>query len=256
MNGGMSTELWPALRVADWADTRDTLHMWTQIVGKIRMASEPMINHWWQVPLYVSARGLTTSSMPYPRGAFDMEFDFVEHRLDLRASTGGQRSVPLASRPVADFYAETMAALGELGVDVTIRTTPTEVVRAIPFEKGRTAPPHPGGAPNCADWVMVEGYSHELSSAGFWPGFGEEGAFYAYAYPEPPGFREHPVAPAEAAWVDAAQQFLLPYEAVRRASDPDRYLLEFLQSTYEAAADNAQWDRDALEADLSSRARS
>jgi Family of unknown function (DUF5996) len=311
MNGGMSTELWPALRVADWGDTRDTLHMWTQIVGKIRMASEPMINHWWQVPLYVSARGLTTSSMPYPRGAFDMEFDFVEHRLDLRASTGGQRSVPLASRPVADFYAETMAALGELGVDVTIRTTPTEVVRAIPFEKdnehttyepdharafwgqlvnaqrvltefrsrfigkvspvhffwggldmactrfsGRTAPPHPGGAPNCADWVMVEGYSHELSSAGFWPGFGEEGAFYAYAYPEPPGFREHPVAPAEAAWVDAAQQFLLPYEAVRRASDPDRYLLEFLQSTYEAAADNAQWDRDALEADLSSRARS
>jgi hypothetical protein len=311
MNGGMSTELWPALRVADWADTRDTLHMWTQIVGKIRMASEPMINHWWQVPLYVSARGLTTSSMPYAQGAFDMEFDFVEHRLDLRASTGGQRSVPLASRPVADFYAETMAALGELGVDVTIRTTPTEVVRAIPFEKdhehttyepdharafwgqlvnaqrvltefrsrfigkvspvhffwggldmactrfsGRTAPPHPGGAPNCADWVMVEGYSHELSSAGFWPGFGEEGAFYAYAYPEPPGFREHPVAPAEAAWVDAAQQFLLPYEAVRRAADPDRYLLEFLQSTYEAAADNAQWDRDALEADLSSRARS
>jgi hypothetical protein len=304
MNGGMSTELWPALRVADWADTRDTLHMWTQIVGKIRMASEPMINHWWQVPLYVSARGLTTSSMPYPRGAFDMEFDFVEHRLDLRASTGGQRSVPLASRPVADFYAETMAALGELGVDVTIRTTPTEVVRAIPFEKdnehttyepdharafwgqlvnaqrvltefrsrfigkvspvhffwggldmactrfsGRTAPPHPGGAPNCADWVMVEGYSHELSSAGFWPGFGEEGAFYAYAYPEPPGFREHPVAPAEAAWVDAAQQFLLPYEAVRRASDPDRYLLEFLQSTYEAAAIAAKWDRDALECD-------
>ena len=311
MNGGMSTELWPALRVADWADTRDTLHMWTQIVGKIRMASEPMINHWWQVPLYVSARGLTTSSMPYAQGAFDMEFDFVEHRLDLRASTGGQRSVPLASRPVADFYAETMAALGELGVDVTIRTTPTEVVRAIPFEKdhehttyepdharafwgqlvnaqrvltefrsrfigkvspvhffwggldmactrfsGRTAPPHPGGAPNCADWVMVEGYSHELSSAGFWPGFGEEGAFYAYAYPEPPGFREHPVAPAEAAWVDAAQQFLLPYEAVRRAADPDRYLLEFLQSTYEAAADNAQWDRDALEADPASRARS
>ena len=311
MNGGMSTELWPALRVADWADTRDTLHMWTQIVGKIRMASEPMINHWWQVPLYVSARGLTTSSMPYAQGAFDMEFDFVEHRLDLRASTGGQRSVPLASRPVADFYAETMAALGELGVDVTIRTTPTEVVRAIPFEKdhehttyepdharafwgqlvnaqrvltefrsrfigkvspvhffwggldmactrfsGRTAPPHPGGAPNCADWVMVEGYSHELSSAGFWPGYGEEGAFYAYAYPEPPGFREHPVAPAEAAWVDAAQQFLLPYEAVRRAADPDRYLLEFLQSTYEAAADNAQWDREALEADPASRARS
>ncbi|GAA4732673.1 DUF5996 family protein [Actinomycetospora chibensis] len=307
----MSTELWPALRVEDWTATRDTLHMWTQVVGKIRMASEPLINHWWQVPLYVSARGLTTSSMPYAHGAFDMEFDFVEHRLDLRASTGGQRSVPLESRPVADFYAETMAALGELGVDVTIRTTPTEVVRAIPFEQdhehttyepaharafwgqlinaqrvltefrsrftgkvspvhffwggldmactrfsGRTAPPHPGGAPNCADWVMVEGYSHELSSAGFWPGFGEEGAFYAYAYPEPPGFREHPVAPAEAAYVDAAQQFLLPYEAVRRAADPDRYLLEFLQSTYEAAADNGQWDRDALEADPTSRARS
>jgi hypothetical protein len=310
MNGGMSTELWPALRVADWADTRDTLHMWTQIVGKIRMASEPMVNHWWQVPLYVSARGLTTSSMPYAHGAFDMEFDFVDHRLNVRTSTGGQQSVPLASRPVADFYAETMAALGELGVDVTIRTTPTEVVRAIPFESdqehtayepaharafwgqlvnaqrvltefrsryigkvspvhffwggldmactrfsGRTAPEHPGGAPNCADWVMVEGYSHELSSAGFWPGFGEEGAFYAYAYPEPPGFREHPVGPAEAAWVDAAQQFLLPYEAVRRASDPDGYLLEFLQSTYEAAADNGQWDRGALEADTSSPAR-
>lgn len=310
MNGGMSTELWPALRVEDWTPTRDTLHMWTQIVGKIRMASAPMVNHWWQVPLYVSARGLTTSSIPYDQGCFDMEFDFVDHRLGVRTSTGGQRSVPLAARPVADFYAETMAALGELGVDVTIRTTPTEVVRAIPFEQddehtayepdrarafwgqlvnaqrvltefrsrfvgkvspvhffwggldmactrfsGRTAPPHPGGAPNCADWVMVEGYSHELSSAGFWPGFGEEGAFYAYAYPEPPGFREHPVAPAKAAYIDEAQQFLLPYEAVRRAPDPDRYLLEFLQSTYEAAADNAEWDREALEADPSSRAR-
>ena len=295
---------WPALRVADWASTRDTLHMWTQIVGKIRLASAPMVNHWWQVPLYVSARGLTTSAVPHGRRCFDMEFDFVDHLLHIRSSDGAVRAVRLESRPVTDFYAETMAALDELGMPVTIRTTPTEVVRAIPFDvdrehttydpesarafwgqlvaahrvltafrsrfvgkvspvhvfwggldmactrfSGRTAPPHPGGAPNCADWVMVEGYSHELSSAGFWPGGGEEGAFYAYAYPEPPGFADHPVRPEAAAYSAEARQFLLPYEAVRTATDPDRFLMDFFQSTYEAAAEHGAWDRSTIEAE-------
>lgn len=297
---------WPALRVQDWADTRETLHMWTQIVGKVRLALAPMVNHWWQVPLYISARGLTTSAIP-GRRTFDMEFDFVDHRLVLRTTTGAVESVALEAKPVADFYRETMDALHRAGIDVTILARPVEVEESIPFAEdrthasydpgqaqafwgqlvqaarvlaefrsrfvgkvspvhffwggmdlavtrfsGRTAPEHAGGAPNCADWVMTEGYSHELSSAGFWPGGDGEGMFYAYAYPEPPGFADHPVPVG--GYSREWSQFLLPYETVRTAADPDALLLDFLQATYEAAAVNGDWDRAALEDDPARRA--
>lgn len=295
---------WPSLRVEDWTTTRDTLHMWTQIVGKIRQTHAPLVNHWWNVTLYVSPRGLNTSTIPYVTGSFDMEFDFVDHQLQIRSSNGGAASVALEAKPVADFYAETMRALTELGIEATIQSQPNEVDPAIPFAQdyehasydpkaawlfwrqlvnadrvmgafraqflgkvspvhffwgamdlactrfsGRSAPEHPGGAPNCGDWVMVEGYSHELSSCGFWPGGGEEGAFYAYAYPEPEGFAEHPVAPEGAFYSVENGQFLLPYEAVRTAADPDRALMQFLQSTYAAAAENGEWDHTVLTAD-------
>lgn len=295
---------WPRLRAADWAATRDTLHMWTQIVGKIRMAHTPLLNHWWQVTFYVTPRGLTTSAIPYRGGAFDLEFDFVDHRLRIRGSDGGTREVALEPKPVADFYTETMGALGELGIETEIQAKPNEVEQAIPFAEdyqhasydpraaqlfwrqllqadrvlgefrsrfvgkvspvhffwggmdlactrfsGRVAPPHPGGVPNCGDWVQVEGYSRELSSCGFWPGGGEEGAFYAYAYPEPDGFGDHPVSPAAAFYSREHGQFLLPYETVATAGDPDRMLMDFLTTTYEAAAENGGWDRAVLEDD-------
>jgi hypothetical protein len=295
---------WPALRVDAWTATRDTFHMWTQIIGKVRMRHEPLVNHWWNVPLYVTARGLTSSAIPQGRRVFDIEFDVGDDRLVIRSSDGARREVALEPKTVADFYAETIDALTALGIDADIRARPNEVDPAIPFAEdtihrdydgdavrlywrqliqahrvltvfrarfagkvspvhyfwgspdlactrfsGRTAPRHPGGAPNCADWVMVEGYSHELSSCGFWAGGGEEGAFYAYAYPEPDGFADHPVAPTDAYYSTANGQFLLPYEAVRTASDPDETLLDFLQTTYEAAADHARWDRAALEVD-------
>jgi hypothetical protein len=293
---------WPSLRVADWEDTRDTLHMWTQVIGKLRLAAAPMVNHWWQVPLYVSPRGLTTSSVPWGRRLFDVEFDFAAHQLRIRVSSGEERAIPLEPMSVAAFWAATRRALDELGLDVPINPRPVEVVRAIPFAddhehasydadavhrfwgqlvatdrvlaqfrsrflgkvspvhffwgsfdmavtrfSGRTAPEHPGGAPNCGDWVMVEGYSHELSSAGFWPGGGEEGAFYAYAYPEPAGFAQHAVRPSAAYYYEAGGQFVLPYEAVRESADPEGTLLAFLQDTYEAAAVHGSWDRAALE---------
>ncbi|MFB4318056.1 DUF5996 family protein [Actinomadura sp. 21ATH] len=295
---------WPRLRVADWTETRDTLHMWTQIVGKVRLAHAPLVNHWWQVTLYVSPRGLTTSAVPYGDGAFDMEFDFVEHVLRVRGSDGPSRAVALEPKPVADFYGETMGALKELGIETAIQGSPNEVDPVIPFAEdrqhasydaeaahlfwrqllqanrvmgefrsrfvgkvspvhffwgamdlactrfsGRPAPPHPGGAPNCGDWVMVEGYSRELASCGFWPGGGEEGAFYAYAYPEPEGYADRPAAPEGAFYSRENGQFLLPYEAVADAEDPDGALMDFLESTYVAAADLAEWDRAALEED-------
>ncbi|MEV0052118.1 DUF5996 family protein [Saccharopolyspora shandongensis] len=273
-----------------------------QVVGKVRLALAPMVNHWWQVPLYLSARGLTTSLMPHGRRSLDIEFDFCEHVLHIRSSGGDARRIHLAPKSVAEFYRETMAALRELELPVSIWTRPREVEYAIPFEEdtehnsydpahahlfwqqllaahrvltefrsrfvgkvspvhffwgapdlavtrfsGRTAPEHPGGAPNCADWVMVEGYSHELSSCGFWPGGSGEGTFYSYAYPEPAGYAQHPVRPADAFYSSEVGEFLLPYEAVRTAADPDATLLEFLQTTYEAAADNAAWDRHRLE---------
>ncbi|OZM70209.1 hypothetical protein CFN78_26170 [Amycolatopsis antarctica] len=295
---------WPALRVADWEDTRDTLHMWTQIVGKLRLVHAPLLNHWWQVTLYLSPRGLTTGNVPYSDGAFDIEFDFVEHQLRIRTSDGAGRTVALEPKTVAEFYEQTMRALDELGIEATIQDRPNEVDPAIPFAEdhqhasydpraahlfwrqllqadrvigefrshfvgkvspvhffwgamdlactrfsGRPAPEHPGGAPNCGDWVMVEGYSRELSSCGFWPGGGEEGAFYAYAYPEPEGFADHPVGPDGAYYSVENGQFLLPYEAVRTAADPDAALTRFLHDTYEAAAQHGGWDRASLEDD-------
>ena len=303
------TERWPALRVEDWTATRDTLHLWLQVVGKLRLAKAPMVNHWWQVPLYVTPRGLTTTAIPDGPRTFEIEFNFCADELHIDLGGGERRVVALEQKSVAQFYAETLDALGELGIDASIRTKPVELERVIPFERdtehasydpdharlfwrqlvqadrvmknfrsrfigkaspvhffwggmdlavtrfsGRTAPRHPGGSPNVGDWVMVEGYSHELSSCGFWPGGGGEGTFYAYAYPEPSGFRDHPVLPAEASYSGEAGQFLLPYEAVRAAPDPDAVLLEFFQTTYEAAADNGHWDRQALEDDPARRA--
>lgn len=295
---------WPRLRVADWAETRDTLHLWTQVVGKIRLAQAPLTNHWWQVTLYVTPRGLTTGAVPHRSGSLDLEFDFVDHRLRVRTSDGGERHVALEPRPVADFYAETMATLRDLGVEVAIDPRPNEVDPAIPFDQdhehasydadavhlfwrqliqadralgefrshfvgkvspvhffwgamdlactrfsGRPAPTHPGGAPNCGDWVMVEGYSHELSSCGFWPGGGEEGAFYAYAYPEPDGFADASPGPEGAFYSAEFRQFLLPYEVAADSDDPDRTVARFLHATYAAAADRGGWDRASLEDD-------
>ncbi|WP_068255303.1 DUF5996 family protein, partial [Janibacter corallicola] len=295
---------WPRLAVADWSDTRDTLHMWTQVVGKIRLEHAPLLNHWWHVTLYVSPRGLTTSAIPHRSGVFDMEFDFVNHVLRIRSIAGGEDLVALEPKPVADFYNQTMEALAALGIEATIQARPNEVEPSIPFAEdtthesydpeaaqlfwrqliqadrvmgefrshfvgkvspvhffwgsfdlactrfsGRPAPKHPGGAPNCGDWVMVEGYSRELSSCGFWPGGGDEGAFYAYAYPEPDGFSGYPVGPEGAYYSTENGQFLLPYEAVADAKDPDAALLQFLHTTYEAAADRGHWDRASLEDD-------
>jgi hypothetical protein len=293
---------WPTLPMVDWQDTRDTLHMWSQVVGKVRMALTPPVNHWWHTTLYVSARGLTTSLIPYGSGGFEIEFDLGRHRLTVETTDGEVRTILLEPKSVATFYAETMAALGDLGIKVEILTRPQEVETAIRFQdddqhasydpdaahrfwllllqahrvlsefrgrflgkaspvhffwggfdlavtrfSGRGAPRHPGGVPNCADWVQEEAYSKEVSSAGYWPGGGGEGMFYAYAYPEPEGFGHFPIRPDAASYSDAFREFILPYEAVRTAEDPDRTLLDFLQSTYEAAAERAGWDRASLE---------
>jgi len=293
---------WPDLTLSPWEDTCATFHMWTQIVGKIRLGLEPMINHWWQVPLYVSARGLTTSLMHADTRGLEIEFDLVDHVLDLRTTDSRRAQVRLEPRTVADFHAATMAALDELDIGVTIFGRPVEVVEAIPFAEdtehrsydadavhrfwlalvqahrvmtrfragftgkvspvhyfwgapdlavtrfsGRRAPKHPGGAPNCADWVQELAYSHEVSSCGFWPGDRAHGAFYAYAYPEPDGFASWPVQPDAASYDHTLREFVLPYDAVRTAADPDAYLLSFFESTYSAAADLGGWDRAALE---------
>jgi uncharacterized protein DUF5996 len=293
---------WPELTLPTWGPTRDTVHLWTQIVGKVRMAFEPAVNHWWQVTLYVSARGLTTSIIHTADGGLEMEFDFVDHRLVLETTSGKRRVVNLEPRTVADFYEATIAALRDLGVHVEILARPVEIEEAIPFAEdtkhdaydpdamhrfwlalvdahrvlsifrarfigkvspvhffwggfdlattrfsGRPAPLHPGGVPNCADWVMHEAYSHEVSSCGFWPGGSSEGSFYAYAYPEPEGFAEWPAGVEPGYYDSTLREFILPYSAVRSAEDPDSLLLTFLQSTYEAAATNGNWDRSALE---------
>jgi hypothetical protein len=294
---------WPALRVDDWTATRETLHRWMQIVGKVRLAQAPMVNHWWQVTMYVTPRGLTTSAMPSGDGrTFEIEFDFCVHRLRISLEGGERREIALEPKTVAAFYAEVMDALASLGLAIQIWPVPVEIDDAVGFGQdtehasydaaaaqrfwrqlvqadrvmtafrarfggkvspvhffwgamdlavtrfsGRRAPRHPGGAPNCGDWVMVEGYSHELASCGFWPGGGEEGAFYAYAYPEPDGYAAAHVTPDAAYYSADFRQFLLPYEAVRTAADPDATLLGFLQTTYDAAADLGAWDRAALE---------
>jgi uncharacterized protein DUF5996 len=294
---------WPELTLGSWDQTRETLHRWTQIVGKVRLALEPMVNHWWQVPLYVTARGLTTSLMHAGDRGLEMEFDFIDQVLLIRTSAGEVETVELRPRSVADFYASTMGVLKDLGVSVSMLARPVEIADATPFAKdqvhhhydgeaarrfwralvqshrvmaefrgrfigkaspvhffwggfdlavtrfsGRTAPRHPGGAPNCADWVMELAYSHEVSSCGFWPGGSPEGSFYAYAYPETKGFAEWNVQPAEAYYDPTLREFLLPYSAVRKAADPDAALMSFLQGTYEAAAELGKWDRSALEA--------
>jgi len=287
---------WPALVVADWQDTRDTVHLWTQIVGKVRMAASPHINHWWHVPLYVDARGLTTSLMPHRNRGFDISFDFVEHRLHIRVTDGSSRSMALEPRSVADFYTEFCAHLDALDVAVPIHPSPVEVAEAIPFAEdtshasydaaamkdfwtslvsadrvmsafradfsgknspvhffwgafdlavtrfsGREAPPHPGGVPNCPDWVMTEAYSDEVSSAGYWPGGAEEGIFYSYAYPQPAGFESADIG-VEGAYFDTdLGEFVLPYRTVRTAAEPDRLLRQFLDSTAAVAQRLASW---------------
>ena len=302
----MATRRWPALPIAAWQDTRDTLQLYMQVVGKVRMTNEQLVNHWWNVPLYVTSRGLTTSLMPHPTGpSFQIDFDFQAHRLEVSTVDGGLGTLNLEPRTAADFYDAVMAILDELGVPTAIWPMPVEIAGAVPFPddrehasydpeavhrywlglvemtrvfavfrarfvgkaspthlfwgaldlastrfSGRPAPPHPGGAPNCGPEVMIEAYSREVSSCGYWPGPpGEEGIFYAYAYPEPPGYRSTPVLPRDARWDDDLAEFVLPYELVRTAADPDAVLLEFLQSTYEAAATRAGWDRAALERD-------
>ncbi len=295
--------LWPSLPFAPWQDTYATLHMWTQIVGKIRMALSPHLNHWWQSALYVTPRGLSTGSIPFASRTFEMTFDFFHHQLRIETSEGNTRTVSLAPRSVADFYQEVMGALKALGIEVQIWTMPQEVADPIPFDQdhthaaydsesaqrfwrilvqadrvmttfrsrfigksspvhffwgsfdlavtrfsGRVAPEHPGGVPGMKDWVTREAYSHEVSSCGFWPGNASvEPMFYAYAYPSPSGFKDYPVQPQEAFFSEAMGEFLLPYEAVRQADDPDATLLMFLQSTYEAAAELSNWDRGHLE---------
>jgi hypothetical protein len=294
---------WPALPLTEWEPTRDTLQLWTQVVGKVRLAREPRTNHWWSVPLYVTARGLTTSLVPHPTGpSFQIDFDFLHQRLDLTTSAGDARSLPLVAAPISTFYSALMDALDQLDVATSVWPMPVEIEEAIPFTddrthgaydpdyarrfwlalveiqrvlaefrarfvgkaspvhlfwggldlattrfSGRSAPPHPGGAPNCGPSVMLEAYSHEVSSAGYWPGGEGEGLFYAYAYPEPPGFREYPVRPAGAVYRAELGEFVLPYEVVRTAADPARTLLEFLQSSYDAAATCGSWDRVRLE---------
>jgi hypothetical protein len=296
---------WPELPYDDWKDTCATLHMWMQIVGKVRLVHTPWVNHSWHVTLYLTARGLTTSPIRYGERVFEMMFDFIDHRLIIQTSDNASRTVALRPRSVADFYRDVMARLAELGLDTKIHTTPNEVVGGIPFEQddvhksydadyanrfwcalrqsdcvlkqfrarfvgkcspvhlfwgsldlavtrfsGRAAPEHPGGIPNLPDWVTREAYSHEVSSCGFWPG-GEampRAVFYAYAYPEPEGFGAAQVRPQAAAeYNQAMREFILPYDDVRQAQSPDAMLLDFLQSTYEAAADLGHWDRPALE---------
>ena len=295
---------WPDLPFAQWQDTCATLHMWTQIIGKIRLALEPMVNHWWQVPLYVTATGLTTSPIPYQSRSFQIDFDFCRHTLDFTTSDQRRAEFALAPMSVAQFYNRTMQILRDLGIDVKIWTMPVEVTDAISFEQdqqhksydpeaahrfwralvqsdrvmkefrarfvgkvrpvhffwgsfdlavtrfsGRVAPPHPGGMPNLGDWVAVEAYSHEVSSCGSWPGNGGFGrpAFYSYAYPEPTGFSGAPLRTTAATFDPNLHEFVLDYDSVRASAAPDKMLLEFFQSTYEAAADTAKWDRAALE---------
>jgi hypothetical protein len=289
--------------LAEWQQTRDTLQLWTQIIGKVRMVNAPLLNHWWNVPLYVSATGLTTSLTPHPSGdAFQVDFDLRSHRLEIVTVSGSSRSMPLQSGPVADFYDHVMQLLTQLGLATSIWPVPVEIEGAIPFVgdqvhteydhdqahrfwlalvqmvrvfehfrgrfvgksspihlfwggldlattrfSGRPAPPHPGGAANCGPHVMVEAYSHEVSSLGYWPGGDGEGLFYSYAYPQPDGYKDVEVLPRGAFWSEELAEFVLPYEQVRCAEHPEDMLLEFAQSTYEAAARTAGWDREGLE---------
>src|ERR1700690_2954497 len=299
LSGSASDVKWPALPYAEWKDTCETLHMWSQIVGKVRLALAPRINHWWEVPLYVSGLRLTTSAIPYPEGNFEVEFDFIHHRLTIKTSQNTAATVGLRPRSVEDFYADFMAALGSLSIAVKIWKMPVEIANPIAFDQdtqhaaydaeyanrfwrilassekiftefrarfigkaspvqffwgsfdlaatrfsGRRAPERPG-----ADAVMREAYSHEVISAGWWPGGGgvADAAFYAYAAPAPPGLAKAPIRPERAFYSSDLSEFLLMYNDLRAAEAPEAELFSFLQSTYEAAAEMAHWDRDSLE---------
>jgi hypothetical protein len=295
--------VWPSLPVADWQPTRDTVHLWTQIVGKVRLAHAPPLNHWWNVTVYVTARGLSTSLVPYRDSrSFEIEFDFSVHLLRILVSDGRERVVALEPKSVAAFYDEVMRKLDEVGLTTRIWPVPVEIDGAIPFAddhdhashepsqvgrfwqvlvqfdrvfkefrgeftgkaspvhffwgafdlavtrfSGRSAPKFPHPVPNCGPHVMEEAYSQEVSSAGYWPGPSGEGVVYSYAYPEPDGFREWPISPSGASYDEPLGEFVLPYEVARAEPDPDVAILHFLRSSYEAAAERAQWDRARLE---------
>jgi hypothetical protein len=302
----MSKDAWPVAPTEGWLETAATLQMWSQVVGKVRLAYAPPENHWWHIALYLTARGLTTSPMPDGKGgAFQIDFDFLDHALVIAASDGRRETMPLNAPSVAEFYAGVARRLASLGIAPAIWPVPVEVVTAVPFAEqtgpctyvpevaermwrilliadlalkrfrveflgkqspshffwgsfdmamtrfsGRAAPPHPGGIPNLADRVTREAYSHEVWSAGFWPGTAggfERPAFYAYAYPTPAGFGDAKVMPEAAYFHPMLREFVLPYDDLRALPDPDAAVAEFLQSTYEAAADLGGWDRAPLE---------
>lgn len=304
MTTSFRSEAWPTLPLEAWKDTYATLHLWTQIVGKVRLAQSPWTNHSWHVTLYVTSRGLTTSPIPYGNRTFQIDFDFIDHQLTVQSSDGLSGGFELHSQSVAMFYASLMAELEKLNVHVNIHRMPNEVSDPIRFDKdevhrayngeyagrfwhilvqadrvfkefrswflgkcspvhffwgapdlavtrfsGRRAPRHPGGIPHLPDWVTQEAYSEEVSSCGFWPGGGTipYAAFYSYAYPEPPHFAASSVQPYGAFYSSDLHEFILPYDRVREATSPDDTLLEFLQTTYEAAANLANWDRNSLE---------
>jgi hypothetical protein len=299
-------EPWPALPLEAWRDTYETLHLWMQIVGKVRLTQSPWANHSWHATLYPTATGLTTSVVPYETRMFQIDFDFLSHQLVVLSSDGRRAGLALEPQSVATFYRRLMDQMAALDLHVKIKIKPNEVANAIPFDQddahraydseyanrfwrvllqadrvfnefrarfigkcspvhffwgapdlavtrfsGRRAPEHPGGVPNLPDWITREAYSHEVSSCGFWPGGGPipYAAFYSYAYPEPAGFSQAKVGPSEAFYSPDLREFILPYDAVRESESPDRTLLEFLQTTYEAAADLAKWDRSSLERD-------
>ncbi|HUO03368.1 MAG TPA: DUF5996 family protein [Rhizomicrobium sp.] len=297
---------WPELEYREWRETALALQLWLQIAGKVRLALTPWLNHSWQVPFYVTPRGLSTSPIPYDGRIFELEFDFISHCLMGRDSAGAMAEIPLEAMSVADFYRRVMALLGALGVKVQITLEPSELVNAVPFEldraprpydaksveryfqtlanadslfkhfrtgflgkaspvhlfwggfdlavtrfSGRRAPLHPGGIPGLSDRVTREAYSHEVSSAGFWPGHDAypRAAFYSYAYPEPKGFRDAAI-PEGAAYDAQLGEFILPYDTVRKSANPEKLVMDFLQATYAAAADLAQWDRASLDCAL------
>jgi len=301
-----TTHNWPKLDFHYLKDTIATVHQWTQMIGKVRLKKMPWINHSWQVTLYVSATGLTTGSVPYQDGIFQIDLDFINHQLHITTSTGQKVTAGLGAKTIADFYHELMANLEKAGVEVEIYAVPNELEVAIPFAKndaactyngeamhaiwqalikihnvftdfrsgflgkcspvhffwgafdlavtrfsGRTAPKHPGGAPNMPDDVMQEAYSHEVSSCGFWPGSEAfpQPAFYAYCYPTPDAYGQQPVSPPEAFYSKEMGEFFLMYEVVQQSDNPEQVLDQFLQSTYDAAAKTANWDKD-LECDL------
>jgi hypothetical protein len=296
---------WPSLPLEEWIDTCTALHLWTQIVGKIRLVQSPWINHTWHVTLYVTARGLTTSPIPYGTRAFQIDFDFIDHAVVIQSNQGQSGSLALQAQSVAEFYHRLNEEMGKLDLLVDIYPRPNEVPDPIPFDEdvtprdydpeyanrfwrilsqadrvlksfrgrfigkcspvhyfwgapdlavtrfsGRRAPVHPGGIPNLPDRITRDAYSHEVSSGGFWPGGGPVAypAFYSYAYPEPPGFPKATVKPDAAFYSEELREFVLPYDFVRQAESPDKVLLDFLQTTYESAADLGNWDRVSLEA--------